>query len=91
MRVWGLVAVVVSSLVALSGCNACEKLEEKVCADLGAADCAIWKQAGGPDTLFSGRRQTRACVNMMTGPMYDALLGGARAMVDAQKSIQAPR
>ena len=78
-----------TALLALTGCNACEKLEEKMCTDLGA-DCPLWKQAGGPEALYGGRRANRACMNMMTGPTYDAMLKGARAVVEAQKATKAP-
>lgn len=78
-----LAAVSTAALFALSGCNPCEKLEEKLCADLGAEDCALWKKGGGPESLTGGRRDSRACTNMMAGPSYDAMLKGARAMADA--------
>jgi hypothetical protein len=73
---------------ALGGCNACEKLEEKICGDLGADDCAIWKEADGPKSLYGGRRENRACTNMLAGPAYDGMLKGAQAVVEVQKKLK---
>lgn len=36
------VACVATTLSLLSGCNQCTKLDERICADLGA-DCSVWR------------------------------------------------
>ncbi len=70
----------------LPACNNCEALEEEICEDLGAADCKLWKQAGGPDSLAQGRRAWRACFNARFSPgQYDPYLTGAKAVVEAAK------
>lgn len=33
-------------VLATTGCNVCEDLDKRMCADLGAEDCALWKEAG---------------------------------------------
>jgi hypothetical protein len=47
----GMSVVVVSlALATLGGCkNKCVTLEERVCSDLGAADCALWRERGGAE------------------------------------------
>ena len=79
-------AAFVAALV-FSGCNQCESLEEKLCGDLGAEDCKVWRESNGPDILYSGRRSNRFCFNARwTG--YDPLLQGARAHASAMKAAQ---
>ncbi|MGZ3422699.1 MAG: hypothetical protein ACXVEF_26420 [Polyangiales bacterium] len=29
--------------IGLAGCNPCRTLDDKLCADLGPADCAVWQ------------------------------------------------
>ncbi len=40
------VSVGVALVGVLSGCDSCGKLDERLCADLGAEDCAVWKASG---------------------------------------------
>lgn len=75
------------AVVVFSGCNQCEALEEKLCDDLGAEDCKIWRESNGTDILYSGRRSNRFCFNArFTG--YDPLLQGARAHAAAMKAAR---
>lgn len=76
-----------TALLAMSsaGCNPCESLEEKLCGDLGAEDCGLWRAANGPDVLYSGRRSFKFCVNARFG-LYDTLLQGARDSAAAMKA-----
>jgi hypothetical protein len=83
--------VLASSMLLLGGCNACEELEKSLCKDLGEEDCALWKEADGPSSLYGGRRENRACINMSAGPSYDAVLKGAKAVAEAQKKIKAKK
>lgn len=34
----------ISACLAAVGCNVCEETDAKFCADLGAEDCALWKE-----------------------------------------------
>ena len=69
------------------GCGVpCDMLEDKICEELGEADCKIWKDSGAPEQLRSGRRASRACLNALSGPAFDAHLQGARGMVDVLKA-----
>lgn len=40
------VSVGVALVGVLSGCDKCGKLDERMCADLGSEDCAVWKEGG---------------------------------------------
>lgn len=71
----------------LAGCSPCGSLEEKICDDLGEAECQIWKEHEMPG-FPSGRRQTRQCVNGHMGAQYDAILAGARASVQAYQAAE---
>jgi hypothetical protein len=87
-------AAVISVLLmcqGLAACNQCEALEEKLCGDLGAADCALWRKYKGPDALYSGRRQNRFCMNARFGSTYDAMLTGAKAVVASAKLVEAKK
>ena len=77
--------------IALAACNPCKKLEDKMCADLGAEDCAIWR-APPLDRLGVGRGNMNAqmCSNAMDEPTYGQLLDAARKAVAAQKKSKAP-
>lgn len=80
--------VAVAALMALSaGCNNCEKLTEKICSDLGADDCAVWKEIDGPAKVVpQGRKPNRACGNILeTELAYDGLLNGAKGTVVGEK------
>ncbi|MDP3238064.1 MAG: hypothetical protein Q8N26_35055 [Myxococcales bacterium] len=73
-------------ITGLWGCKTCEKLEEQLCADLGAADCALWKQAGGPASMVpAGRGAGRACGNVLNSDLgYQGMLTGARGTAIAE-------
>jgi hypothetical protein len=43
---WFWTSVGITFVGALSGCDSCGKLDERMCADLGAEDCALWKESG---------------------------------------------
>ncbi len=81
-----LVASLATLLGLALGCGVpCDMLEDKLCEELGESDCKVWKEAGGPEQIRSGRRPMRACLNAMTGPTFDAHVAGARASVEAIK------
>ena len=73
-------------MIAMASCGPCEELEAKLCHDLGAEDCALWRQppvgkAGiGSDTMTS-----ESCANTQSGPVYDRMLSAARAAVEDRK------
>lgn len=66
----------------LAGCNQCEKLTEKVCAELGN-DCALWKELGGPDQITpQGRKVNRACGEILDNELaLEGLVTSARGTV----------
>ncbi len=79
-------------LTGFAACNNCEKLVEKVCSDLGADDCAYWKQHGGADKLIpGGRGVNRACGMMLGDAVYPPLLKGQRDMVKAYRTADAAK
>jgi len=67
----------------------CDMLEDKICDELGEADCKVWKETDAPAALRSGRRAAKGCFNALTGPTFDAHIQGAKAMVEAQKAVNA--
>jgi hypothetical protein len=69
-------------LVGVAGCDPCGQLEEKICNDLGEEDCKAWREAGGPDSLRSGKRAKRSCTNALGN--YEPHLTGAKAIAKAQ-------
>ncbi len=76
-------AVALTVLLGLSACNNCEKLTEKVCADLGAEDCATWKELDGPSSIApKGRRPNNVCGTMLSNEIsYDGTVQSARGTV----------
>ena len=60
-------------LSAQLGCNNCEKLEEKMCADLGS-DCEQWKELGKPG-IPEGRGANKMCGNALDDDVYPGLFG----------------
>ena len=76
LRIMGLWAVL-GCLVCLSGCNNCDALIENVCAEVGPDDCALWKEAKGPDMLTSGSRPERFCRNQRFRPGSTAVFASA--------------
>jgi hypothetical protein len=70
----------------LSGCNNCEALAESVCSEIGPEDCALWKEAKGPESLAGGRRSGRACFNARFTPGgSSAIVQGAKATAEAMR------
>jgi hypothetical protein len=43
-RIWVILGL--GMVWATAGCNVCEDLDARMCTDLGAEDCAVWKEAG---------------------------------------------
>lgn len=79
-------ALVISAAWLLAGCNNCEALAESVCSEIGPDDCALWKEAKGPESLSSGRRSGRACFNMRFMPGGSApIVQGAKATAEAMR------
>jgi hypothetical protein len=77
---------------ALGGCNNCEKMVEKLCNDLGPADCALWKKSGLDRSLVpEGRKVNSACGTMMSDTVYPGVLKGARTQVEALKKVEAAK
>jgi len=83
MRLLALSVLSLAALSALAGCDPCEKLEERICNDLGEADCKIWKDNDRPGFPGTGRRATRSCTNAMGN--YDVHLTAVKASVEAYK------
>ena len=74
----------------LSGCNNCEALAESVCSEIGPDDCALWKEAKGPESLAGGRRSGRACFNARFTPGgSSAIVQGAKATAQAMRMAKA--
>ena len=83
------------------GCRPCEELDERICTDLGATECQIWRgdlaKAGSASTSpvrYSGKY--RWLSNLLMGPngracgtqlqQYPQVLAGIRQAVEAQKA-----
>lgn len=79
-------SIVLGVLALLPGCGACERLSDKICGELGAEDCAIWREAKGDETIVNSR--TKTCVNASFGSSYDVYLNGARITVKAMKDAK---
>lgn len=85
-------ATVLGLTFALAACNNCEKLVDKVCGDLGADDCEIWKELDGPDNVAStGRRQNDRCGDVLEGIPYDSAVLAARTLVVGEKVKRASK
>ena len=83
---WRTLATIGGALLMLAGCNNCEKLTEKLCADLGPEDCAVWKNAGLEQSMIpGGRKVNSACGSMMSDAIYPNVLKGTRQQVEATK------
>ncbi len=83
---------ILALLCALAACNNCEKLVDKVCGDLGADDCAIWKELDGPENVASkGRRQNDRCGDVLEGIPYDGAVLEARSLVVSEKIKRASK
>jgi len=85
-------AVVVGALM-VAGCHQCERLAETMCKDLGAEDCATWKELGGPEKVVPmGRNPGRTC-GALAGDekAYKATLLGARGTVIAYRFSEATK
>src|SRR5688572_8911211 len=79
-------------LCGLAACNNCEKLVDKVCGDLGADDCAIWKELDGPENVASeGRRQNDRCGDVLEGVAYDSAVLAAQSLVVGEKVKRASK
>jgi len=85
-------AVVLSLICVLAACNNCEKLVDKVCGDLGADDCEIWKELDGPENVASkGRRQNDRCGDVLEGIPYESAIVAARSLVVGEKVKRASK
>jgi hypothetical protein len=74
----------------LSGCNNCATLIDNVCEELGPADCALWKEAKGPEMMTSGTRPERFCLNQRFRPGSTAVFVSAgRKIADAMRKGKA--
>lgn len=91
-NVLGVVVVGVTALV-IAGCNQCERLVETMCKDLGAEDCATWKEIGGPEKVVpGGRKPGNACSAISSNEKaYKGMLLGARGTVIAHRYSEAVR
>jgi hypothetical protein len=76
-------------VLAVAGCNNCEKMVEKVCGDLGPDDCAVWKRNGLDKSFIpTGRGTNSTCGRMMSGSAYEGLIKGARQQVAAARNAE---
>lgn len=87
------------SLLLLGGCNVCEQLDEKICADLGEEDCAYWTdemdRAGSPSRSAPGRQ--KAMKKMLYGENagvceaglknYDEVFAAVEVMIETQRNL----
>ncbi len=87
--------------LALSGCNVCQDVDAKVCADLGPQDCALWKEKGfdfvtraeeeGPRRrqflrdLVFGKGSS-TCQSATHDAVYPQMLAGFKAQVAAARA-----
>lgn len=81
----------------LSGCNVCEDLDAKVCADLGEADCAYWKskELNFTKTATQGRQKlikslvfgdgAETCRAIGSDAAYGPMLEGTKQSIAAQR------
>ncbi|WP_437776897.1 hypothetical protein [Sorangium sp. So ce1097] len=87
------------------GCNVCEDLDTRMCEDLGAEDCALWREKGLnfaaqaksrprkmlKDTLFGADAQT--CESAGSDAVYSQILQATKAQIaalrKAQKAVEA--
>lgn len=83
-----------------TGCNVCEDLDARMCEDLGAEDCALWREKGLnfvaqaksrprsalKDMLFGADAQT--CRSAGSDAVYSQILQGTKAQVAALRKAQ---
>ncbi|WP_236644451.1 hypothetical protein [Sorangium cellulosum] len=82
------------------GCNVCEDLDARMCADLGAEDCALWREKGMnfvaqaksrprrmmKDTLFGADAQT--CESAGSDAVYSQILQATKTQMAAFRKAQ---
>ncbi|WP_155798210.1 hypothetical protein [Sorangium cellulosum] len=93
-----LVLCVVGALA--MGCNVCEDLDARMCEDLGAEDCALWREKGMnfvaqaksrprrmlKDALFGADSQT--CQSAGSDAVYSQILQATKTQVAAYRKAQ---
>lgn len=82
------VGAVAFLLVVLTGCRSnCQTLAERVCSDLGPADCSVWREHDGPTALLptAGRRGNNAVCGVLLD-QYPKVLEGQRQVVASYKA-----
>lgn len=85
LSVWAILACALW----LNGCNNCATLIDDICTELGPADCALWKEAKGPDMLTSGSRPERFCMNQRFRPGATGIfVAGARKTAEAMRKAK---
>lgn len=79
------------------GCNVCEDLDARVCADLGEADCAYWKskELNFTKTATQGRQKlikslifgdgAETCRALGSDAAYGPMLEGTKQSIAAQR------
>ena len=95
--VWGFLL-----LTSLSGCKVCEDLDAKICTDLGAEDCKIWKEKQLNFTVLAAKSPSRGalktlifgegaefCRSADSSSVYPKMLAGAKGQVAAYKDSAA--
>lgn len=90
----------VGACIALTGCNVCEDTDAKFCADLGAEDCALWKEkelnfvaqaenGGGrekfPRSLIFGKGSTM-CQSATNDAVYPQMLKAYKDQIAAVRA-----
>ncbi|WP_438015409.1 hypothetical protein WMF18_31675 [Sorangium sp. So ce315] len=97
-KIYVLMLCVVGALA--MGCNVCEDLDARMCGDLGAEDCALWRENGlnftaqaksRPrrmlrDTLFGADAQT--CESAGSDAVYSQILQATKAQVAAVRKAK---
>jgi len=81
----------------LAGCNVCEDLDARVCADLGEEDCAYWKSkdlnftktaTGGRQKLFKSLLfgdGAETCRGLGSDAAYGPMLDGTKQAIAASR------
>lgn len=92
--------LIVASALTMGCKNVCEDLDARMCADLGAEDCAVWKEQGKTfagqakqrprkflrDTLFGPDAQS--CESAGSEPTYSQILAATKVSIAATRKAQ---
>lgn len=85
------------------GCNVCEDLDTRMCADLGEEDCALWKEQGLNFVAQAKTRPRAGLKQLLFGPdanscqsagsdaVYPQILEGAKMQIAALRKAEAAK